>query len=59
MKKIVILSDTGEALIDLGSHLKELFPECDIQILTRQSKSIDEGMIIEIKGFKERKGAKI
>jgi hypothetical protein len=59
MKKIILLSDTGEARIDLVSHLKELFIECEIQILTYRSKSIEEGMITEIKGFKERKDAKI
>lgn len=59
MKKIIILSDTGEARIDLVSHLKELFPECEIQILTCRSKSIEEGMFTETTGFKERKDAKI
>lgn len=54
MKKIIILSDTGEARIDLVSHLKELFPECEIQILTCRSKSIEEDMITEISEFKER-----
>jgi hypothetical protein len=54
MKKIIILSDTGEARIDLVLHLKELFSECEIQILTCRSKSIEERMITEIKGFKER-----
>jgi len=59
MKKIIVLSDTGESRIDLVSHLKELFPECEIQILTCQSKGIEECMSTEIKGFKEKKDAKI
>jgi len=51
MKKIVILSDTGKARIDMVSSLKELFPECEIQIITYNSKSIDEDMIIETTSF--------
>lgn len=51
MKKILILSDTGETSIDLVSHLKELFPECEIQILKYPSISIEEGIIAEIMGF--------
>jgi hypothetical protein len=54
MKKIIILSDTGKAHIDLISHLKELFPECEIQILTYRSSSIIEGMITETTVYKER-----
>jgi hypothetical protein len=45
MKKIIILSDTGEPRNGLVSRLKELFPECEIQIITRPSKSIEESMI--------------
>lgn len=59
MKKIIILSDTGEARIDLVSHLKELFPECEIQIRTCRSESIEEGMITETTGLKEKKDARI
>ena len=51
MKKIVILSDTGKARIDMVSSLKEPFPECEIQIITYNSKSIDEDMIIETTSF--------
>ncbi|MBU3949825.1 MAG: hypothetical protein KJ882_00790 [Proteobacteria bacterium] len=47
MKKIIILCDNGEPRYGLLSHLNELFPECEIQILPRQSKSIDKGMITE------------
>ena len=47
MKKIIILSDASKDRIELVSYLKELFPECEIQIITHQSKSVDEGMIIE------------
>jgi hypothetical protein len=47
MKKIIILSQNGEARFNLVSYLKELFPECEIQIVTHQSKSVDEDMIIE------------
>ncbi|MGD2150862.1 MAG: hypothetical protein PVJ06_02865 [Desulfobacterales bacterium] len=42
MKKIIILSDTGEPRYGLVSQLKELFPECEIQILPRLSESIEE-----------------
>ena len=51
MKKIIILSDTGKVCINMISSFKELFPECEIQIITYQSKSIDEGMIIETTSF--------
>lgn len=51
MKKIIILSDTGKVRIDMISSLKELFPECEIQIITYQSKSIEEDIITEITGF--------
>jgi len=53
MKKIIILSDTDETCIDLVSYLKELFPECEIQILKYRSNSIEEGIITEIKGFNQ------
>ncbi len=59
MKKIIILSDTADARIDLVSYLKELFPECDIQILTYRPKDIEEGMITATTGFKERKNERI
>ena len=49
MKKIIILSDTGDAHIDMLLHLKELFPECEIQILTYRYNCIEEGRIAEIK----------
>ena len=45
MKKIIILSDAVEPRYGLLSHLKELFPECEIQILPRRSEIIEEGMI--------------
>ena len=51
MKKIIILSDTGKVRINMISSFKELFPECEIQIITYQSKSIDEVMIIETTSF--------
>ena len=51
MKKIIILSDTGEPRYGLVSRLKELFPECEIQILPRRSQSIEEAMITEAKVF--------
>ena len=51
MKKIIILSDTVEPRINLVSHLKELFPECEIQIITYRSESIEEGMITETTVF--------
>jgi len=55
MKKIIILSDTGEPRYGLVSRLKELFPECEIQILPHRSESIEEGMITEAKAFKLKK----
>lgn len=51
MKKIIILSDTGDAHIDMLLHLKELFPECEIQILTYRYNCIEEGRIAEIKAI--------
>jgi hypothetical protein len=45
MKKIIILSDTSEHRYALVSQLKELFPECEIQIIPRRPESI-EGSII-------------
>jgi hypothetical protein len=51
MKKIIILNDTSKVRIGLVSHLRELFPECEIQIITYQAKSMDEGMIIETTSF--------
>ena len=58
MKKIIILSDTGKVRIDMISSFKELFPECEIQIITYQSKSIDEGMIIETTSFNPSEAGK-
>ena len=58
MKKIIILSDTDETRIDMISSFKELFPECEIQIITYQSKSIDEGMIIETTSFNPSEAGK-
>jgi hypothetical protein len=55
MKKIIILSDTGEPRYGLVSRLKELFPECEIQILPHRSESIEEGMITEAKAFNLKK----
>ena len=60
MKKIIILNDTGGARVDLVSYLKELFPECEIQIFTHQCKSIEEeGRITEITGFREKENERI
>ena len=58
MKKIIILSDTGEPQYDLVSHLKELFPECEIQILLRRSESIEMDMITEAMVFNLNKSGK-
>ncbi|MGD9082729.1 MAG: hypothetical protein PVJ50_05350 [Desulfobacterales bacterium] len=55
MKKIIILSDTGEPRYGLVSHLKELFPECEIQILLRRSKNVEERVITATTVFKENK----
>lgn len=54
MKKIIILSDTGDARSDLISFLKELFPECEIQILSYRSKSVEEGLVTALTGFKKK-----
>jgi hypothetical protein len=60
MKKIIILGDTSKVRIELVSYLKELFPECEIQIITHQSKIIEEeGRITEITGFKEKENERI
>ena len=48
MKKIIILSQNSEARPDLVSYLKELFPECEIQILTYLSNGIEEGRTNEV-----------
>ena len=58
MKKIIILNHAGKARIDLVSHLKELFPECEIQIITYQSKSNDECIIIGTTSFNMNKAEK-
>lgn len=47
MKKIIILSDTDNPRFGLVSHLKELFPECEIQIIHRHPESIEEDMLTE------------
>ena len=44
MKKIIILSDTGKPRYGLVSHLKRLFPECEIQILSRKAEIVEEEM---------------
>ena len=44
MKKIIILSDTGKPRYGLVSHLKRLFPECEIQILSRNAEVVEEEM---------------
>jgi hypothetical protein len=45
MKKIIILSDTGEPRYGLVPQLKKLFPECEIQILPRHGKDDEEDMM--------------
>ena len=55
MKKIVILSDAVEPRNNLVSHLKELFPECEIQILPRRSENIVERMITTETVFSKNK----
>jgi hypothetical protein len=45
MKKIIILSDTGEPRYGLVSHLKKLFPECEIRIVPRRLENIEGDMI--------------
>ena len=47
MKKIIILSDTNNPRFGLVSQLRELFPECEIQIVQRHPESIEEDMINE------------
>ena len=44
MKKIIILSDTGKTGYGLVSHLKRLFPECEIQILPRPDEDVEKDM---------------
>ena len=55
MKKIIILSDAVEPRYGLLSHLKELFPECEIQIIPRKSQNIEERMISATTFFKKAK----
>ena len=38
MKKIVLFTDRPEKLKGLITHLKILFPECEIHILSKQDK---------------------
>ena len=52
MKKIIILSDTSKPRYGLISHLKKLFPECEIQIFPRRFANIEDDMIIAKKGFR-------
>ena len=47
MKKIIILSDTTNSRFSLVSQLKELFPECEIQLIHRYPESIEEDMLTE------------
>jgi hypothetical protein len=47
MKKIIILSDTDNPRFGLVSQLKEMFPECEIQIIHRHPESIEEDMLTE------------
>jgi hypothetical protein len=58
MKKIIILSDTDEPRYGLISHLKQLFPECEIQIFPRRFENIEEDMITATKGFSLNKSGK-
>ena len=58
MKKIIILSQNAEARFNFVSYLKKLFPECEIQIITHQSKSVDEDIIIEKTSFNLREVGK-
>ena len=51
MKKIIILSDTGKPRYGLVSHLKKLFPECEIQILQRHSEDVEEDMMEQTEFF--------
>jgi late competence protein required for DNA uptake (superfamily II DNA/RNA helicase) len=55
MKKIIILSDAVEPRLNLVSHLKKLFPECEIQILPHRSENIEERMIIAATVFSKNK----
>jgi hypothetical protein len=47
MKKIIILSDTDNPRFGLVSQLRELFAECEIQIIHRHPESIEEDMPTE------------
>ena len=58
MKKIIVLSDTDEPRYGLISHLKKLFPECEIQIYPRRFENIEENMIPAVKGFNLNKSGK-
>jgi hypothetical protein len=59
MKKIIILSDAVEPRYGLVSHLKELFPECEIQVVQRRSESIKEDMITAATVFNLNKSGEI
>jgi hypothetical protein len=58
MKKIIILSDTDKSRYGLVSHLKELFPECEIQILQRRPERAEESMIAAAPVFELNKSGK-
>jgi len=55
MKKILILSDSGEDRVGLVSRLKDLFPECEIQILRQTSESNEADIITETTVFNLKK----
>jgi hypothetical protein len=55
MKKIIILSDAVEPRYNLISYLKELFPECEIQILPRRCENIEEHMSTAATVFEQNK----
>ena len=55
MKKIIILSDTGQSRYGLVSQLKKLFPECEIQIFQRRFNSIEKYKTSADRVFDENK----
>jgi hypothetical protein len=59
MKKIIILSDAVEPRYGLVSHLKTLFPECEIEIIQRRSESVKEDMITATTVFGLKKSGEI
>jgi len=58
MKKIIILCNTDEPRYGLVSHLKELFPECEIQVLQRRFQSIKKYNTSTNRVFDENKSGK-